>query len=60
MWGATRTAAQRCEAVSEPSGYAGHPAPGSGPSEKGRHVNSDPANPIGGRPLQGVREGTLC
>jgi hypothetical protein len=27
-------------AVSKPSGYGGHPVPGSGPSENGRHVNS--------------------
>jgi hypothetical protein len=27
-------------AVSKPSGYGGHPVPGSGPSENGRHINS--------------------
>ena len=26
------------------SGYSGRPVPGSGPSENGRHVNSDPAD----------------
>jgi len=30
--------------VSEPSGYSGSPIPGSGPSDNGRHVNSDPPN----------------
>jgi hypothetical protein len=31
-------------AVSEPSGYAGHPVPGSRPSDHGRHANSDAAD----------------
>ena len=30
--------------VSEPSWYSGQPVPGSGPSDNGRHVNSDPAD----------------
>ena len=46
--------------VSEPSGYFGRPVPDSGPSDAGRHVNSDPSSASYRPRMAACLRGILC